>query len=247
MTNTGTSSPTKSTAAGGSFHTKAHTPSAQAEAQAKATALVSAVVANTTRVGRHGMTAEEYRASYKVMHIGVGIPNSPRHGTYERLSKLAGELRVNESDLVWEGITRVLDNPPKELAASSRGARGVSAGYWIVPVTDETGRAQSFQVVEVSQRSELTSTGTQFFKFMPGDVKGKARARRNAIIKANKDTILAGLGKTTVEVVEFDDTEDDTAAVGDVDADDATAILNEGENGPEDEDGGEDSDIDSDA
>lgn len=191
----------KNTAAGGTFHTKAHPP---ASGDAKLVAAIAGTKPATTSAA-----TVPYRERYKIMHVGVGVPGAANYVKWEKLMEIAAKHRVKESDVVWAALDMLLENTPDTIQGSERGAKGTSSGFWIVPVRNGEGRATGFQVVEVETRAELSKTGTTFFKYDEGDVKSRRRARRQALLKADQDRLLCGLAGVKVEVIEFENAETD--------------------------------------
>jgi hypothetical protein len=141
---------------------------------------------------------------YQTYMIGVGKTHA---ASLAALNAKATELGVRASSLVWAGIAYIVANPPPVadlLAAGGKGAVNVgsAAGFWVHPITNKQGRATDIKVFEVSNRSQLASTGT-FFRYNRDDVKERNRSHNQAIKAAQYMAKMIGLNTDKIVAEKF--------------------------------------------
>ena len=133
---------------------------------------------------------------YQTMIIGIGAPRKELHTAMMTLSKKLG-CRI--SDLVMEFCAAGMAKPPTVAPAGSSPSGGSARGFWVVPLTDEAGRATAIRIVEVENRSNMTG-GRTFFRYSEADETGRKRAHNQAVRAAQYDCKLLGMDAKTIKI-----------------------------------------------
>ncbi len=138
--------------------------------------------------------AAEPKTKYQVMHVGVGKTYA---GLHTALLELSDSLGCTPAPLVWLAIQGLLTNPPTVAPEGAQQRAGAASGFWVLPVTDANGRAESVRVVEVLSRGDVAG-GQTFFRYDKDDENTRGRAERQALKAAQHLCQLLGIDPNTV-------------------------------------------------
>lgn len=133
------------------------------------------------------------------------IVSKSREDMVTKLDKIAENLGCRRSDLIWQAMQGIVENPPKEAPAGSRPSTGTSPGFWVVPVMDKAGgKATGVRIVEVESRGDID--GRTFFRYKveEDDAEKTAKARDRAAGQAQRaaefDCKLLGIPTSSIKV-----------------------------------------------
>lgn len=161
----------------------------------------TAALNNASASGTTTMTATSPKKKQNKPLV-MGVPDSLKP-TVNKLDELAEKLGCRVSVLVWEGVNRVLADPPAITALQKihkAAPINAASGFWVVPIKDDaTGRFVGAKVVEVAKRNDITD-GNPFHSYnLARDPNTRDRARRQAIASAQYAlTMMGSNSKPTV-------------------------------------------------
>ena len=126
-------------------------------------------------------------AKQKMMNVSISEARKERHTA---LSNLATKLNCRMSDLVWEGVSLLLANPPAVAPEGSSTSLGTSTGIWVVHTLSDKGRVEGIGLVD-GIRSK--TSGRIFFRYDAAKPETKERAIKQAQRAAAYDCQITGI------------------------------------------------------
>ncbi len=160
---------------------------------------VGGIAANAGTSAGTPAKGQSQAQKYGMFNLGIGKANRE---AFNSLGALATRLGCRATNLAWLAIGNLLKNPPTSAPAGASSGQASAAGFFVAATVNPQGKATGLKIVEVAERRQAKSQFPNlalrtFFRYEPGDVKMRGRAKNQAIKACKADAKLAGLGDDT--------------------------------------------------